>query len=430
MSKEKLFHQIKVILVEKKNKTNVLFHLLDNLVKPTVIHPTRSTLFTQPDVNHQRNHPPQNGTGAFKPLPPPPSTANTTNNNHHYQQQQQQRPIGPSLSNGNGVAYKTSQPPPVPNIKRTESVHKPGVHVGITNPNGALIRQQQPPPQPQPQFHQSMLNLSTIGTQEQVSSPQSATGMFGSRISLQSSNFMKHPAYTPHANKTNGHHQPYVHQPPPPPHLHPHSSSGPVNRPHPPPPNVLEDPIIRWIQQVNNSSSLNGLTPNGGGNRVQSQQQTSYPYGSYISLNSGSFVFLFSDHREFSTIISFFELGLPPTSNGSEHPHRSQNYLNQINVHKHHTPQHTVPVQSSFLSSPSASRNGQPSSTTANIYHFSHKVLSKNICLFRFQFIKFVLDAIIFRRRTIPTLSSTSRCNCDNLSLIVSFRFIKLAIVS
>jgi hypothetical protein len=259
------------------NSPNSFHFLLDNLIKPTVIHPTRSTLFTQPEINLYHH---QNGTSAFKPpilhqINHVKSPTSPTNN--------LQRPIIPSQNflhtNGNGILYKNSQPPPVPNIKRTESVHKPGVHVGITNPNGLLIRQHQ---QSVPQFHQSMLNLSTIESTETTNQTQSAIGMFGSRVSLQSTsaNFMKHPAYTPQSNKTNGHHQ-YSHPPN-------NSSSRPL-----PPPTILEDPIIRWIQQVNNSSSINGLTPNGGGNRPpqqqqqQQQQQQTYPYGSYISTGSG-----------------------------------------------------------------------------------------------------------------------------------------------
>lgn len=255
------------------------------MIHPTPI--TRSTLFTQsPEMN--LNH--QNGTSAFKPhisqqinpikSPPPPSNGN------HFQQ----RPILPTHNihhNGNGILYKNQQqqpPPPVPNIKRTESVHKPGVHVGITNPsgpssaNGLLIRQHQ---QAIPQFHQSMLNLSSIGSSEPPNITQPGIGMFGSRVSLQSSagNFMKHPAYHGQSNKLNGHQQ--YPQPPP--------TSNSSSRPPPQPQTILEDPIIRWIQQVNNSSSINGLTPNGGGNRSQQQQQQqqTYPYGSYIATGSG-----------------------------------------------------------------------------------------------------------------------------------------------
>ena len=84
-------------------------------------------------------------------------------------------------------------------------------------------------------------------------------------------------------------------------------------------------------------------------------------------------------------LILFIYLGLPPPppQNNSDHSHRQQQqqqqqqqqtYLNQVNVHKHHTPQHTVPVQSTYLSSPPISRNGLSSSTTANIYHFSQQV--------------------------------------------------------
>jgi len=271
----------------------LFFHFLDNIIKPSVIHPTqitRSTLFTQPEMNiHHQNSP-----SAFKPhishqTNLVKSPIPTSSNGNHLQRSiiSTQNLIHSSgITNGNGLLYKTQQPPPVPNIKRTESVHKPGVHVGITNPNGPsstnglLIRQHQ---QSIPQFHQSMLNLSSIGSADIINPTQPAIGMFGSRVSLQtnSSNFMKHPAYAPQSNKMNGHHQQHHHQPPP------NSSS------RPPPPTILEDPIIRWIQQVNNSSSINGLTPNGGGNRSQQQQQQqqqqTYPYGSYISTGSGTF---------------------------------------------------------------------------------------------------------------------------------------------
>jgi hypothetical protein len=64
-------------------------------------------------------------------------------------------------------------------------------------------------------------------------------------------------------------------------------------------------------------------------------------------------------------------LGHPPPTNGADHTHRQQTYLNQVNVHKHHTPQHIVPVQSTYLGSPPVSRNGKSPSTTANVYHFS-----------------------------------------------------------
>lgn len=329
-----------------------MIFFVDGPNKPAVIHPpppTRSTNFIQPE-NNLHHH--QNGASAFKPPLSHP------NNNHlksptsptNNLQRSNLPPQNPLHSNGNGPSYRTSQqPPPVPNIKRTESTHKPGVHVGITNPNGLLIRQH---PSAMPQFHQSMLNLSSIGASEMISSTQPAIGMFGSRVSLQSTstNFMKHPAYTPQSAKTNGNHQ-YSHPP----------QTNIMSRP--PPPTILEDPIIRWIQQVNNSSSMTGLTSNGGGPRPthpppqqqqqqQQQSQQSYPYGSYIPNSAG----------------------LPPTTNGADHPHRSQNYLNQINVHKHHSSQHTVPVQSAYLASPPVSRNIPSSSVAANVYHFSQHV--------------------------------------------------------
>jgi hypothetical protein len=224
----------------------------------------------------------QNGNNLFKSnqIKSPPPT-NQTNGNHL------QRPVvstqniihSSNVTSGNGALYKNQQPPPVPNIKRTESVHKPGVHVGMTNPsgppsnNGLLIRQHH---QTVPQFHQSMLNLSSIGASEPMNITQPAIGMFGSRVSLQTSgsNFMKHPAYAQQANKINGHQQQH--------HYPPSASS----RPHP---TILEDPILRWIHQVNNSSSINGLThtpQNNGGGGNRSQQQV-YPYGSYIATGSG-----------------------------------------------------------------------------------------------------------------------------------------------
>lgn len=66
---------------------------------------------------------------------------------------------------------------------------------------------------------------------------------------------------------------------------------------------------------------------------------------------------------------------MQPTMNGSDQHHRpqtQQSYLNQVNVHKHHTPQHTVPVQSAYLASPPIQRNGLSPSLTQNIYHFNH----------------------------------------------------------
>jgi hypothetical protein len=86
--------------------------------------------------------------------------------------------------------------------------------------------------------------------------------------------------------------------------------------------------------------------------------------------------------------------------NGADHQHRQQTpqtYLNQVNVHKHHTPQHTVPVQSAYLSSPPNSRNGlSPSST--NIYHFSQH----NSQQVKFFFSKKGFISVYFRFQHLP----------------------------
>ena len=67
--------------------------------------------------------------------------------------------------------------------------------------------------------------------------------------------------------------------------------------------------------------------------------------------------------------------GITPNMNDTEHPNRQQaqqSYLNQVNVHKHHTPQHTVPVQSAYFTSSPLPRNGLQSLQAASVYHFSH----------------------------------------------------------
>ena len=231
-----------------------------NIVKPTVIIPPMPqsapiTRLKETNIHHQ------NGNSAFKPH---------LSNKH------------------NEILSQVQQVQPVSHIKRTDSVHKPYVHVGITNPNhspsnhGLLHRQHQ---KTIPQFHQSLLNLSSIGTSDALNTNQVSDGMHETRASMQatSSNFIKYSAYSPQSNKINRHHQ--YHQPPPPPSSAPLSSRVPQGS--------LDNPISRWIQQINNSSSINGLiypsqqqpfTNGGGGNRPQQQI---YPYGSYISINSG-----------------------------------------------------------------------------------------------------------------------------------------------
>ena len=277
-------------------------------MKPSVIAPTQPSQPPRSAPLHPSAAPEihlyhQNGTSAFRPhgnqhinfgRPPGFVPSNPFNGNHL------QRPViathniiqSSGIIGGNGAPYKLTQAPPAPNVKRTESVYRPGVHVGITNPsgppstNGLLVRQNQ---QTMPQYHQSMLNLSAMPTSELANSNQTSPAMFASRTSLQTNaqNFMKHPAYASPSGRSPGTHQ---YQPPTP--------SSPR-----PPPTIHEDPILKWIQHVNNSSSINGLTHssqnqlhlNGGGKRPQQhqQQQQNYPYGSFVSIGSGTIRFPF-----------------------------------------------------------------------------------------------------------------------------------------
>ena len=65
-------------------------------------------------------------------------------------------------------------------------------------------------------------------------------------------------------------------------------------------------------------------------------------------------------------------LDLTAPVNGADHRSTGQApYLNQVSVHKHHTPQHAVPVQSTYLTGPSAGRNGLAPPANGSIYHFS-----------------------------------------------------------
>ena len=116
--------------------------------------------------------------------------------------------------------------------------------------------------------------------------------------------------------------------------------------------------------------------------------------------------------------------------NGSDYSHRQQGqqpYLNQVTVNKHHTPQHTVPVQSAYLVGSAMGRNGLSPSSTASIYHFAQQnsqqvggslVIDANLCLSS-CFDRSLDSRTFYRRwrRTFETSSSTSRCDCYNLSL-------------
>ena len=70
-------------------------------------------------------------------------------------------------------------------------------------------------------------------------------------------------------------------------------------------------------------------------------------------------------------MISLFFKGLPPERNGPNHSDRQQPYSNQVNTHKYPPAQHSVPVQSGYIVSSAATRNGLLPSSTTNIYHFS-----------------------------------------------------------
>ncbi len=238
------------------------------IVKPTVIIPSvpKSAPITRLTETHIHY---QNGNSAFKP----------------------------HRSSGTGVSSKIQQ------IKRTESIQKPNLHVGLTNSdNRPFLRQ----PKSIPQYHQSMLNLSS-----------------------------------PEPVRTNR--------------LVPQTSY-PSNEYHSPRPLIHKESISRWIQQVNNTSSINGL--------VHSQQQT-YPYGSYISTTAGELNIFFYE-RMFIRI-----LDMPPLMNNNN---REQRYFNPINVPKSH------PVQSVYPVAPPVVRNGVfalPSSSS-NVYNFNQNHSPRN----------------------------------------------------
>ena len=170
----------------------------------------------------------------------------------------------PHRSNKIHMPAKTQQSLPVSNLKRTDFINKPNAYPGLKNSNNTNFS-----------YGQSLMDLSSIGI------PQTTqTNVIGSRTSYQpipSANYIKPPS------KLNGHHQ---YQPPPPP----------VRV-------IPEDSIKRWIQQVNNSSSISGLVhpsyyrplTNGDGNR---SQQQAYPSGSYLSPTSGTFNLIFQSYIE------------------------------------------------------------------------------------------------------------------------------------
>lgn len=207
-----------------------------NIVKPTVIIPSTPKSAPINQLTESAIHY-ENGKSAFKP----------------------------HRSSKIDHSSKDQHPPLSPSRKRTDPINKPSMNVGIASQSNQLLdpnvvlRQKHS----MPQFHQSIPNLSPQGASEKVNG-----NMYASHISDQpgSMNFIKLAPYTPPSNKSNGY-QSYQ--------LPPGS----------------QDSIVRWIQQVNNSSSISGLVhpsynppfTNGGAYRPL---QPSYPYGPYVPMNS------------------------------------------------------------------------------------------------------------------------------------------------
>ncbi|UJR08936.1 hypothetical protein I4U23_013188 [Adineta vaga] len=303
----------------KPTSSNQVKHA-HKIIKPTVIIPAKPksapvARLTETNIQHQQNN------SAFKPL----------------------------RSNKNGSSAKI-HPTPINHSKRTEPHHKPNVHIGITNSSNHLVNNNEflhnhhhhnRHRQNAPQFHQSMLNLSSAGIPDTRNSK-----MFESRVLYQpaASNFIRSPNYLPKSSKPSNRHYQY----PPPPPL------------PPPPPTLFDD---RRIPQVQDSSYMNGLVypsyyspyMNGGGERGNRYQQQIPPYNLYASPSSG--------------------LSSPRTY---DYLRRQQPYLNPIKVNKHHSPRNPASVQSAFLTSLPASENGFYPVSSSNIYHFNQTTSSND----------------------------------------------------
>ena len=161
----------------------------------------------------------------------PPATAPhprlTETNLHHQTGHSAFRP--PLVSNKSHLTAHT---------KPMGSIEHAGVYVGLTNPsasNSVLYRQQPS----KPQYHQSMMDLSSIPTSE-------------SRLSFQptSGNRMRHPQYVLQPNEVN---RPYRYHPP----------SAPVSARSPP--KIPGEPMTKWNQHG---------------------RQPVHPFGSYLSNGS------------------------------------------------------------------------------------------------------------------------------------------------
>ncbi|CAF1236226.1 unnamed protein product [Adineta ricciae] len=321
------------------------------IIKPAVIIPSKPksapvTRLTETNIQHQTNH------SAFKPL----------------------------RSNKNGSPAKV-HPTSANHAKRSEANKKSNVNVGITNSsnhlsNSELLYQHR---HNIPQFHQSMLNLSSTGVPDTRSS-----NLYGSRVLYQppSANFYRSPQHVPKASKSSNRQYQYPTSlpPPPPPAAHFNDAS---NRRTQPTKNNSH--INEFVHPSHYSPHVNGYGGGGGGNR--SQQQV-YPYNLYPTPNSGKFVMSITFKSVVSdiTTISQYLTGLSSPRNPYDYlrqrqqqqQQQQQPYLNPVKVQKHHTPRHPASVQSAFLASFSSSENGFYPVSSSNIYHFNQTTSSED----------------------------------------------------
>ncbi|CAF0767556.1 unnamed protein product [Adineta ricciae] len=332
----------------KLNPSNQPKHA-HKIIKPAVIIPSKPksapvTRLTETNIRHQTDH------SAFKPLRP----------------------------NKNGSSAKV-HPTPANHAKRTEGNKKSNVNVGLTNSsnhlsNSELLYQHR---HNIPQFHQSMLNLSSAGVPDTRSS-----NLYRSRVLYQppSANFYRSPQHVAKSSKSSNRQHQY-----------------PTSLP-PPPPAHFDDSSNRRTQPAKNSSHINGLahpshySPHingygggGGGGGVNRSQQQVYPYHPYPPPNSGKFVISITFKSVVSDITAILQfltgLSSPRTPYNylrQRQQQQQQPYLNPVKVQKHHTPRHPASVQSAFLASLSSSENGFYPVSSSNIYHFNQTTSSED----------------------------------------------------
>ncbi|CAF1068905.1 unnamed protein product, partial [Didymodactylos carnosus] len=309
---------------------------------------------SSPDSYHQQQvYPNQHEASIIRVVKPPQVTHNGLNN--HRSSNEQQSHLRPTVSAhnviqhpllANGKIEQLSNRTSLQAVKRTESMHKPGVHVGITNPtqnantNGLLTRQ--------PNWHQSLLNLSTTDYNPNSSTtpPTAAVILSGSRGSLQSTktapNYTNHPAFVPKTT-TNGQNS----------HISPQSQD---NRQKIQQRKAIDDPLIQWIKQLNeHQPKQNGHV-----------SQHSYPHAQqFYQPSSQAAPYSSSTHEPHITN------GAGSTMLGNSD--YSQQYLNNTNVNKQYPSQLHNPTHS-YLSSPQQQllRNHNLISYSENVYHFAN----------------------------------------------------------